>query len=131
MGVNNAREDALIVHAVHSIPVEIKSPGEEIEISVKGVRQALENKIILLAREGVPHATTHATTTLVVGYNSPNDRSEVHELVGDIFATYRINIGVIDFTSLLRLALARVMAQAPLDLAAMFELRGVLDVQTA
>lgn len=131
IGVNNAREDALIVHAAHSIPVEIKSPSEEIEISVKGVRQALENKIILLAREGIPHATTRATTTLVVGYNPPNARSEVHELVDDIFATYRINIGVVDFASLLRLALTRVKAQAPLELAQMFELRGMLDVQTA
>lgn len=130
-GVNSSREDALILDNVHCIPVEIKSPGEEIEISVKGVRQALENKIILLAREGGPHATTPLTTSLVVGYNPPNERSEVHELVEDIWATYKVNVGVIDFRTLSLLALKRVHARAPLQLDAITHQRGVLRVDTA
>jgi hypothetical protein len=129
-GVNSAREDALILDAVHCIPVEIKSPGEEVEISVKGVRQALENKIILLAREGAPHVTTPLTTSLVVGYNTPNERSEVHELIDDIWATYKVNVGVIDFRTLLLLALKRIHARAPLQLDAITHQRGVLRVET-
>lgn len=130
-GVNSSREDALIHHPVHCIPVEIKSPGEEIEISVKGVRQALENKIILLARDGDPHATTPATTSLVVGYNPPNDRSEVYELIDDISVTFGVNVGVIDFRTLLRLALRRIQANSPLDLGAITIQRGVLRVETS
>ena len=32
------------------IPIEIKSPSEELYVNVKGIRQALENKIILESR---------------------------------------------------------------------------------
>ena len=130
-GVNSSREDALIRHPAHCIPVEIKSPGEEVEISVKGVRQALENKIILLARDGDPHATTPTTTSLVVGYNPPNDRSEVHELIDDISETFGINVGVIDFRTLLRLALQRIQANSPLELGEITHQRGVLRVETS
>lgn len=128
-GVNASREDAMIKHAVHSMPVEIKSPGEEVELSVKGVRQALENKIILLARNGVPHQTQRSSTTWVAGYNRPNDRSDVHELIEDIFTTYGINVCVIDLQTLLCLALSRIQAGTPIGLDELLERRGVLNVE--
>lgn len=49
-GVNYQRMDALILDAHESIPIEIKSPAEEEFLSVKGVRQALENKVVMLSR---------------------------------------------------------------------------------
>lgn len=128
-GVNNAREDALIRDPTDSIPIEIKSPGEETELSVKGVRQALENKIILLAREG--HPTQRSTTSLVIGFNPPNERSEVHELVDDIFNTFKINVGVIDFRTLLTLALKRVLSKKPLSLPGFTTMKGLLRVEVA
>jgi hypothetical protein len=108
MGQNYERADAIIIDDSNSIPIEIKSPGEENEISVKGVRQALENKIVLLSRKNYP--TTWETTTLVVGYNPPNVRSEVHELIADIKNTYGISVGVIDFKSLLSLVLTVIVS---------------------
>lgn len=50
-GDNNQRFDAMIIDDNNSIPIEIKSPGEELNISTKAVRQALENKIVLLSRK--------------------------------------------------------------------------------
>jgi len=100
-GVNYQRWDAIIIDDVNSIPIEIKSPGEEIFISVKAVRQALENKIILLSRK--QFATQQQTTSLVVGYNLPNDRSEVNTLIYDIYNAFNIVIGIIDFKSLLHI----------------------------
>lgn len=44
-GQNYNRADAMIVDRAQSLPIEIKSPGEETEVSVKAIRQALENKI--------------------------------------------------------------------------------------
>jgi hypothetical protein len=44
----------MIVDATDSIPIEIKSPGEEMELSVKALRQAVENKVILLSRNQFP-----------------------------------------------------------------------------
>lgn len=100
-GVNYQRWDALIVHPEESIPIEIKSPGEEQNISVKAVRQALENKIILLSRK--PFPTKQTTTSLVVGYYMPNDRSEVSYLIEDIYKSFKVKIGIIDFQTLLTL----------------------------
>jgi hypothetical protein len=90
-GVNYERWDALIQDTEQSIPIEIKSPGEELFISVKAVRQALENKIVLLARKQVP--TRQEVTSLAVGYNPPHDRSEVTSLIQDINKTFGIKIG--------------------------------------
>ena len=64
-GVNYQRMDALIKDAKESVPIEIKSTGEEEFLSVKGVRQALENKVVLLARRYVP--TTRTAASLAVG----------------------------------------------------------------
>lgn len=102
-GVNYQRWDAIIIDSKNSIPIEIKSPGEEMFISTKAVRQALENKVILLSRKA--HPTMYETSSLVVGYNLPNERSDVYALIHDIRHTYNINIGIIDFKSLLHMAL--------------------------
>jgi hypothetical protein len=99
VGVNSERWDAIIIDEVESIPIEIKSPGEEKFISVKAIRQALENKIILLSRKTYP--TISKTTSLVVGFNLPNNRSEVQELIANIYNAFDISIGVIDIRSLL------------------------------
>src|SRR5690606_22336524 len=100
-GVNYARWDAMISDPIDSIPIEIKSPGEEAFISIKAVRQALENKVILLSRGQYP--TRWTTTSLVVGFNLPNDRAEVSGLIADIRNTFGVTIGVIDIRALLRL----------------------------
>ncbi len=88
-GTNYERYDAIII-SEKSIPIEIKSPGEEQNISVKAVRQALENKITLLSRKN--YSTDWSTSTLVVGYNLPNNRAEVSTLIKDIKSTYNITI---------------------------------------
>ncbi|WP_234774569.1 hypothetical protein [Paraburkholderia tropica] len=125
-GVNYARADAMIDNDTDSIPIEIKSPGEEVELSVKAIRQAVENKIILLSRQQFP--TRHSTTTLAVGFNPPNPRSEVRELIENVYQTYGFNVGVIDIRSLAALALAAIQAGSRLQLNGFLEMRGVVDV---
>jgi hypothetical protein len=128
-GVNYARADAMIFHPDGCIPIEIKSPGEEAEISVKGVRQALENKIILLSRARKGFLGVPETTSLVVGFNPPNDRSEVHELIEDIYTTFQISVGVIDFRSLLRLGVAVVITGKQVVLTEFRTMKGVIHVE--
>ncbi len=103
-GDNGARWDAIIIDETRSIPIEIKSPTEEMHLSVKAIRQALENKIILLSRK--THITDKNTTSLAVGYCLPNDRAEVSSLVENIKETYGYKIGVLDFKSLLTIAIS-------------------------
>lgn len=69
---------------------------------MKAVRQALENKVILLSRRS--YNTDWNTVTLAVGYYPPNERAEVSRLIVNIKDTYCIRIGIIDLHSLLRLA---------------------------
>jgi hypothetical protein len=130
-GMNYQRWDAIIIDDKKSIPIEIKSPGEEQFISVKAVRQALENKIILLAREQYP--TTKEATSLVVGYHIPNDRSEVNGLISDIHKAFNVVIGVIDLRSLL-LLVGKMLLEGKVhnkdDLAKLQGIIDVTDVQT-
>lgn len=128
-GVNYSRADAFIIHPTQSIPIEIKSPGEEEFISVKGVRQALENKVILLSRRAYP--TQRSTTSLVVGYNLPNDRSEVMALIYDIRTAFNLNIGVIDLKSLLYLVISKIIHGSTLDFETLASLYGIINVYNA
>lgn len=125
-GVNYQRWDAFIIDSENSIPIEIKSPGEEEFLSVKAVRQALENKIILLARK--PYPTQRLTTSLVVGYKLPNDRSDVISLIGDIYKAYEIRIGVVDFYSLLYLAGAKILRGKKHDREKLVNLYGIIEI---
>lgn len=97
-GENYQRFDALIIDDTFSIPIEIKSPGEETNISTKAVRQALENKIILLSRK--QYETHYDTTSIALGFNLPNDRSDVLRLIIDIKTIFDINISLIDLKTL-------------------------------
>ena len=125
-GQNYERADAIILDKEKSIPIEIKSPGEESEISVKGVRQALENKIILLSRKNYP--TDKSTTSLVIGFNPPNERSEVHELIENIWNAFGVRVGVIDFRSLLIMAISAEKSGKKINIKDFNKIIGVISV---
>lgn len=95
----NCRFDATIIDPAFSIPIEIKSPREDIEINIKAVRQAFENKIIMLSREF--YNTTTDTTSLAIAFSYPPVRSDVYELIQDIKNAFNINVGIIDIPDLL------------------------------
>lgn len=125
-GVIGERWDAMIRDSQKSIPIEIKSPGEEMYISIKAIRQALENKIVLLSRG--TYATDKETTSFAVGYNAPNNRAEVAELIRDIKETYGYKIAVFDIYALLRLAINVVVKQKGIDVNKLYGLEGIVDV---
>ena len=119
-GDNGARWDAIIDDPERSIPIEIKSPTEEQHLSIKAIRQALENKIILLSRKTYP--TDSETTTLVVCYNLPNERSEVSRLINDIKKVYGFKIGIFDLYTLLKIAISIVVDNRSFDVEELSEL---------
>lgn len=98
--VNN-RMDAVIIDEENSIPIEIKSPGESKEINIKSIRQACENKVIILSRKF--YNTTDETTSLAIAFQYPPERSDVYELISDIKKAYGFNIGIVDIDDLLSL----------------------------
>lgn len=121
-GDNGARWDAIIVDEKQSIPIEIKSPTEEQHLSLKAIRQALENKVILLSRE--THPTMVETTSLVVGYYLPNDRAEVTNLMNDFKKAYGYSIGVIDLKTLLTIAVTIIFEKKTFDIEKLNRLEG-------
>jgi len=125
-GVNYQRWDAIIIDDEHSIPIEIKSPAEEEFLSPKSIRQALENKIILLSRKIYP--TSIETTSLSVGYRIPNERSDVNSLLSDIHNAYNLKIGVIDLESLLFLVCSELYCNKKHDREALITMHGMIDV---
>lgn len=98
-GNNNMRYDIIIKDSEYSIPVEVKSPTEEVMLSVKAIRQALENKVLLLSRK--PFPTTFNLCSMAVGFSVPNKRSDVYQLIEDIYQTYKINIAIADMSDLI------------------------------
>lgn len=124
-GDTNNRMDAIIIDNMRSIPIEIKSPKEIEYINVKSVRQALENKIVLLSRSFYP--TQNDVTSLAIGFQYPNDRSGVYELIEDINKTYGFKIGIIDFTDLLKLFYIKCEKGVSPDLEKIYYLNGKLN----
>ena len=122
-GDNGSRMDALISGPGDAIPIEIKSPGEEEFISIKAVKQAAENKIILLSRNA--ETTKRETVSLVVGYHAPNERAEVASLIDAFHNQFGFNIGVIPLDVLLRLVVDRVLHDITVDHAQLRSLRGI------
>lgn len=124
-GQNSKRWDAILLSEDDSIPIEIKSPTEEINISVKAVRQALENKIILQSRKA--EKNQWGTSTYVVGFELPNLRAEVSELIMDIKKIYNINITILGIDDLLRLSIDCIESNKTVLFSDLTEIIGIID----
>ena len=109
------------------VPIEIKSPSEELFLSTKAVRQAIENKVILLARGGLE--TKRELTSLIVGYQIPNERGDMSTLIDDIHASFGLKIGVLDLRTLGLLAMRAVTSSVSIDEGQLSHLKGFLDVR--
>lgn len=125
-GVNYQRWDACVWVGNYAIPIEIKSPTEEVVLSTKAVRQAMENKVILLARGGLE--TTRDLTSLVVGNRLPNERGEMSNLIDDVFSAFGFRLGVLDLYSLAVLSLRYLAEGVTIDGSQLSQLRGFIDV---
>ncbi|MGP6191606.1 MAG: hypothetical protein ACLPSH_16385 [Vulcanimicrobiaceae bacterium] len=125
-GVNYQRWDASVWIGQEAIPVEIKSPTEELYLSTKAVRQALENKVVLLSRGGLK--TRRDITSLIVGFQIPNERGDMSMLIDNILTTYGLRIGVIQLRSLAALAMRAITDEVTVDPMQLSNLCGFLDV---
>jgi hypothetical protein len=125
-GVNYQRWDACVWIGNEAIPVEIKSPTEEVYLSTKAVRQALENKVVLLSRGGL--TTKKELTSLIVGFKIPNERAEMSTLIDDVFHAYDLRIGVIDLENLVKLTARSLQEKVTISPQQLASLRGFLDV---
>lgn len=126
-GNNNMRYDVMIPDENYSIPVEVKSPTEEEMLSVKAIRQATENKVLLLARK--PYKTTFEVSSFACGFKLPNDRSDVYKLIEEIYETYKINIVILDMNTLIRMSFYCAQNTAYYDVSEFIGKRGVIKFE--
>lgn len=126
-GNNNMRYDVMVPDEKYSIPVEVKSPTEEEMLSVKAIRQALENKVLLLARK--PFSTTYEQLSIACGFKLPNDRSDVYKLIDEIFEIYQINIALLDMETLIRAAFYCVITNSYYEINDLIGQRGVIKLE--
>ena len=123
-GNNNMRYDVMIPDDNYSIPVEVKSPTEEEMLSVKAIRQATENKVLLLARK--PYKTSYEVSSFACGYKLPNDRSDVYKLIEEIYDTYKINIVILDMNTLIKASFYCAQNKTYYDVSEYIGKRGVI-----
>lgn len=126
-GNNNMRYDVMVPDEKYSIPVEVKSPTEEEMLSVKAIRQALENKVLLLARE--PYPTIYEVSSIACGYKLPNDRSDVYKLIEEIYQTYNINISILDVETLIKASFYCAQTNSYYDVDSFINKRGVIKFE--
>lgn len=106
------RYDAFAKYGEHVIPVEIKSFTETSAYNSKGIRQAIENKIMAY-NPNVDRDLDFAS--LVIGYSHPIDDAEVRTLIDGAHEMFRINVITIDLPSLVKMALNVVSGRRSLD----------------
>ena len=123
-GDNGSRWDAIIEDDERSIPIEIKSPTEVAVLSIKAIRQALENKIVLLSRE--TFKTKPEVTSLAVGYGMPGNRTDINDLINYIKETYGYSIGMIDFRTMLSVAISILIDRKGFAKEELYSLEGLM-----
>lgn len=126
-GVNAKRWDAIIFLSDDTIPIEIKSPREEKNLGIKSIRQALENKIVLLSRHKKTIKITKDSPTFSIGWKIPKSRSEADELIKDIHKTYEIKVAMFDVEFLLKLTFEAILLNKKLDIKSIYDLIGIYD----
>jgi hypothetical protein len=105
--------DAVCPDPKASMPVEIKSPTETPCADLKAVRQALENAVIMRARETDP--TEPTTPSLAIGFERVPQRSDARELAADIETTYSIRVRLLSTRMLLATLVSATLGDAGLD----------------
>lgn len=118
------RIDRLCKYKEHRIPVEIKSRTETPTYDVKGLRQALENKILTL--ESTLEKDIEFST-LVVGYNHPLNVSFVRAFIEKAYEKWGIKIVAINLRSLISMAIRKVWNNEQINLDQLLVSYGIIN----
>lgn len=123
-GDTSNRIDLELTDSEDPIPVEVKSRAEVASINVKSVQQALENKLAIARLRGRPGLSP--SSSLVVGFDYPPDRSGILELIDDIENAFGIRIGLVSLRRLYELLLAVNLDGEVFDRSTLASLKGAL-----
>lgn len=118
------RMDALCKYKEHVIPAEIKSRTETPTYNVKGLRQAVENKILSLA----PTLEDDIVfSTLVIGFEHPQSDAFTRDFIEKAFEKWGIRIIAINLRSLVSMAIRKVWNNEQIDLDKLLVSYGIVN----
>ncbi len=118
------RMDALCKYKEHVIPAEIKSRTETPTYNVKGLRQAVENKILSLA----PTLDDDIDfSTLVIGFDHPQSDAFVRVFIEKAYEKWGIKIVAINLRSLVSMAIRKVWNNEQIDLDKLLVSYGIIN----
>ena len=117
------RYDAYCKFGEHIVPIEIKSFTETPAYNIKGIRQAIENKI-----------TTYNSnlqddldySSLVIGFNHPSNDTEIRYLIEQSYDKYGVKILTCDLRTLVKMAANSILSQKSVDFENIFKNYGFL-----
>ena len=116
------RFDGLISYKGVDVPVEIKSYTETPAYNLKGVRQAIENKILAYKNK-----SDLAYASLLVGYDQPKSVAEIQELVDAVYSELGVKIVILDLASIVQMCLRVVWDQQSIDFDELLKGYGILE----
>ena len=118
------RIDALCKYKEHVIPAEIKSRTETPTYNIKGLRQAIENKILSLA----PTLENDIDfSTLVIGFDHPQSDNFVRDFIEKAYEKWGIKIVAINLRSLVSMAIRKVWNNEQIDLDKLLVSYGIIN----
>lgn len=118
------RMDALCKFKGHIIPAEIKSRTETPTYNVKGLRQAIENKICSLA----PALENDINlSTLVIGFDHPQSDTFVRDFIEKAYEKWGVKIVAINLRSLVSMSIRKVWNNEQIDLDKLLDSYGIIN----
>ena len=118
------RMDALCKFKGHIIPAEIKSRTETPTYNVKGLRQAIENKICSLA----PALENDINlSTLVIGFDHPQSDTFVRDFIEKAYEKWDVKIVAINLRSLVSMTIRKVWNNEQIDLDKLLDSYGIIN----
>lgn len=118
------RMDAMCMYKGHIIPAEIKSRTETPTYNIKGLRQAIENKV--LAWNPTIESDLEYST-LVVGYDHPQSDALVRDFIERAFEKWGIKIIAINLRSLISLCIRKVWNNEQINLDELLDSYGIVN----
>ena len=117
------RIDGLLMHNNIEIPTEIKSFTETPTYNMKGIRQSLENKIILHKE---PRDLSYAS--LLVGYSHPySHMEEIQEFIGAVYKEIGIKIITFDLRTLVMMCVNSIWEEKKIDFDELLVKYGIVE----
>ena len=118
------RMDAMCKYKGHIIPAEIKSRTETTTYNVKGLRQAIENKILAL-NTSLENDMNYST--FVIGFDHPSSDTFVRDFIEKAYEKWGIKIVASDLRSLISMSIRKVWENEQIDLDRLLDSYGIIN----